>query len=112
MKLNPQKIKLARGRKGWKQYDLAREARISSETVSNWERGETEDADPILVVRAAAALGVEPEALLQDAAPSVPPAARPDNSSNSAIHESPNYQPSLGSNDMSPSSNGDAAESR
>lgn len=58
-----QRIKAARERLGWTQFDLANEANVSLSSVQRWERGEMPPVREL--IRLAGVLKIEPEQLVE-----------------------------------------------
>lgn len=71
-----ERLRKRRSELGWSQEQLARETRVSKNTVARWEKGATPAAD--LLGRLARALGVSTDWLLTGAGPSPLPATGTD----------------------------------
>lgn len=66
MKIDRQKLQLARGRTRLTQVQLAERAGLSDVTVAKLEHGGLQNPRPTTVVRLADALGIEPEEILAE----------------------------------------------
>jgi transcriptional regulator with XRE-family HTH domain len=73
VKVDPERLREARCLAGFSQEQLAERCGIARGTIQLLERGRTDHPHPATVQRLAAALGVSPDALLVQAAPSAPP---------------------------------------